>query len=147
MRYRHRKVKTLEERYGEARIKIADNGVTYEVLLDKFVSYMSRHLNRNEYKDISNHRLKMDHFFIELNENLKDNSIQRMAPGCNSGKTFERYFDPLVKGRPMSDKYKKQCMYIIKDFESFFNTQFLSSLQESLCKKNRYIHSLIFSFA
>lgn len=150
MAQRNRKTKTVEERYGEytaSIIKLSEDGIVYEVLLDKYISFMEKLFSDKKYKNKKTYNVQMDIFFEELNAKFRtEGKIEdRLAPGCNSYKSFERYFDKAItkKNGPISNEDEKKCIHIIKDMEFFFDTKLLSNPEECLHKKNEYIHSLI----
>lgn len=150
MTQRNRKIKTVKERYGEytvSIIKLSEDGIVYEVLLDKYISFMENLFSGKNYKDKTTYNVQMDIFLKELNLKFQsEGKIEdRLAPGCNSYKSFERYFDKAItkKNGPISIEDEKKCIHIIKDMEFFFDTKLLSNPEESLHKKNEYIHSLI----
>ena len=54
MTQRNRKIKTVKERYGEytaSIIKLSEDGIVYEVLLDKYISFMENLFSGKNYKD------------------------------------------------------------------------------------------------
>ena len=148
MARRNRRTKTLKERYGDYTktiIKLSEDGIVYEVLLDKYIIFMEKLFSRDKYKGNTTYAAQIDIFLNELNEKFRMEGKKRLAPKCNSCKSFERYFDKAIKKKnePISIEDEKNCIHIIKDMEFFFDTELLSNPEESLRKKNEYIHSLI----
>ena len=149
---RIRKIKAVKERYGQytaSVIQLTEDEIVYEVLLDKYISCMENRFSEKKYEYRTTYNGKMDLFFEELYEKfrIEGKIAERLAPGCGSYKSFERYFDKVIKnkyeGVSISIEEEKKCIHIIKDIEYFFDTKLLSNPEERLHKKNEYIHSLI----
>ena len=150
MAQRNRKTKTVEKRYGEytaSIIKLSEDGIVYEVLLDKIISFMEKLFRGEKYSHKTTYEAQMKIFFEALCAKFRTEGKEddRLAKGCNSHRSFTRYFDKAItkKNGPISIEDEKKCIHIIKDMEFFFDTKFLSNPEESLHKKNEYIHSLI----
>lgn len=150
MAQRNRKTKTVEERYGEytaSIIKLSEDGIVYEVLMDKYISFMQKLFRGEKYKNKTRYESQMDIFLEELGAKFRTEGKEddRLAKGCNSYKSFTRYFDKAItkKNGPISIEDEKKGIHIIKDMEFFFDAKLLSNPEESLYKKNEYIHSLI----
>lgn len=148
MAQRNRKTKTVEDRYKEytkSTIKLSEDGIVYEVLLNKIISTMDNQFKKEGYKNKTTYIAQMNIFLKELNVKFLKEHKERKAPGCSSYKSFERYFDNAIKKKngSLDNKEEKKCIHIIKDMEFFFGTELLSNPEESLHKKNEYIHSLI----
>lgn len=140
---KNRKTKTFSSKYGQntSSIKLTEDGITYEVLLENIIAYMNRHFDEEPYKSKTRFEDKITAFLNELIDKFGE---ERYARGCGSAKTFNRYFIALTKeDKSKDDRYRKKCLCLIKDMELFFNTQFLSDPQEGLSKKNQYIDSLL----
>jgi len=149
---KNRKAQSVEDRYGKytaSTIKLSKEGIDYEVLLDKYISYMTKYMNTNDYQQIATHRERMNKFLDDLVAKFRKEDKERKAPGCGSGKQFERCFDGVIKAkvlkRSISAADEKKCIHVIEDLGCFFGTEFLNNPEESLCKKNAYIHSLVLS--
>ena len=72
---RNRKTKTVEDRYGEytsSIIKLSEDGIVYEVLLDKYISFMEKLFSGEKYKDKTTYNVQMDIFLNELNMLLNE---------------------------------------------------------------------------
>ena len=147
---RNRKPKTVRDRYQRytaSTIRLSEDGIVCEFLLDKYISYMEKLFKRIPYKYETNYNVQMDTFFkeLELKFHTKGKIEDRLAPGCGSYKTFKRHFDKVIKreNEPISAEDEKYFIHIIKDIEFFFDTKFLYNPDERLHQKNEYIHSLI----
>lgn len=149
MAQRNRRTKTVEEKYGEytaSIIKLSEDGIVYEVLLDKYISFMEKLFEGEKYRYKTTYNAKMQSFLEELDDSFPtEEGKERLAKGCGTAKSFTRYFDKVItkKNKPVSIEDEKKCIHIIKDMEIFFDTKLLSKPEESLYKKNEYIHSLI----
>lgn len=152
MAKRNRKTNSVEDRYGKytvSTIKLSIDGIDYEVLLDKYISYMTKYMNRDDYQKITTHRERMNKFLNDLIAKFREEDKERKAPGCASGREFERCFDDVIKAKVLkktiSTVDEKKCIHMIEDLGCFFGTEFLNNPEESLSKKNAYIHSLVLS--
>lgn len=144
---RDRRTKTVEEKYGgytEPTIRLSEDGVVYEVLLDKYIKLMEKFFEEKA-DNKTTYDAKMTIFLEELETKFRTEGKERLAKGCGSSKTFGRYFDKTItkKKGPVSIEDEKKCIHIIKDMEVFFDAKLLITPEESLYKKNEYIHSLI----
>lgn len=149
MARKNRKTKTVEEKYGgytASTIKLSEDGVEYEVMLDKFIKLMENLFEGDKYKNKTTYDAKMTIFLEELNAKfLKEKNKKQLSENYGSLTSFKRYFDKPItkKNGPISSEDEKKCIHIIKDIEFFFDVKLLSNPEESLHKKNEYINSLI----
>lgn len=66
MARKNRKTKTVEEKYGgytASTIKLSEDGVEYEVMLDKFIKLMENLFEGDKYKNKTTYDAKMTIFF------------------------------------------------------------------------------------
>ena len=129
---------SLENEYAKykvPKIYLSYEGIKYEVLRDKYIAIMSRHLKK--YANKSKHRDIIDEFLLELTAKFREQDQERMAERCNSGRNYEENFENvIIKGRqPKSVEAEKRCVHIIRDLEWFFDTKLLSDPEERLHKK------------
>lgn len=149
MARKNRKTKTVEEKYGgytASTIKLSEDGVEYEVMLDKFIKLMENLFEGDKYKNKTTYDAKMTIFLEELNAKfLKEKNKKQLSENYGSLTSFKRYFDKPItkKNGPISIEDEKKCIHIIKDIEFFFDVKLLSNPEEGLHKKNEYINSLI----
>ena len=120
MARKNRKTKTVEEKYGgytASTIKLSEDGVEYEVMLDKFIKLMENLFEEDKYKNKTTYDAKMTILLEELNAKFLQKNKQQLSENYGSLTSFKRYFDKPItkKNGPISIEDEKKCIHIIKD--------------------------------
>lgn len=152
MAVKNRRKKTLEERYGkytESTIRLSADGIDYDVLLVNYIMGMKKLFSGSEYENLTTYDAQMETFLINMGKkfNNPDEENDRFNEECNSYRTYTRTFDNVIEAKfnssTVKGKYERKCIHLLKDMEVFLGVKLLGDPEESLRKKNEYIHSLI----